>query len=128
MSIEYQINNKVSAFQIIDVFNSVGWNKETKDILSAFQNSYYITAYDQDHLVGFARAISDNYYYTGIFDVITRPEYQNQGIARTMVKHLIEQFSGTYFFLTYTEGNREFYKKCGFSDNNRAMWIPKKTD
>jgi GNAT superfamily N-acetyltransferase len=125
MNLRYCENKEVTASDIMSVFESVGWNKSTENIIAAFQNSWYILAYDEDRLVGFARAISDCYYYTGIYDVVVRPEYQRKGIARTMVQRLLDKFKGTYFFLTYTEGNRELYAKCGFTDNKEAMWIPK---
>ncbi|MBW6515101.1 MAG: GNAT family N-acetyltransferase [Candidatus Cloacimonetes bacterium] len=125
MAIEYLENNKVTAKEIMQVFESVGWNKSLDNIVNAFQNSWYITAYDNDKLIAFARAISDNHYYTSIFDVVVMPEYQKRGIAKEMMKRLIERFQGTYFFLTFTEGNRDFYAKCGFQDNISAMWIPK---
>jgi len=125
MLIEYLENNKVTAEEIMRVFESVSWNKSSDNIVDAFHNSWYITAYENNKLIAFARAISDNHYYTSIFDVVVTPEYQKRGIAKEMMKRLIEKFRGTYFFLTFTEGNRDFYAKCGFQDNASAMWIPK---
>ncbi len=121
--IRFEINNPVTAKELIEVFESAEWRKSEKNIVQAFQNSYYITAYDGEKLIGFARAISDNCFYTNIFDVIVRPEYQGRGIGKKMMLMLKEKFSGTYFFLTYTEGRKGFYEKCGFEENNRAMWI-----
>lgn len=121
--IRFEVNNPVSAKELIEVFESVEWRKSEKNIVQAFHNSYYITAYDDGKLIGFARAISDNCYYTNIFDVIVRPEYQGRGIGKKMMLMLKEKFSGTYFFLTYTEGRKKFYEKCGFELNDRAMWI-----
>ena len=123
MNFKYVSNGEISSKEIIDVFKSVGWNKEEDNIIDAFKNSYYVTTYDGEMLVGFARAISDNYYYTGIYDVVVRTEYQGMGVGRNMVKILLDEFKGTYFFLTYTEGKREFYEKCGFDVNNSSMWI-----
>ena len=125
MNINYLKNNKLNSTEIIDIFESVGWNKEKENIVEAFQNSYYITAYSNEILIGFARAISDGYYYTGIYDVIVRPEYQGNGIGKKMVEKLLEKFKGTYFFLTYTEGNKGFYERCGFEDIDNSMWIPR---
>ena len=122
-AIRFEVNNQVTAKELIEVFESVEWRKSEKNIVQAFQNSYYITAYDGEKLVGFKRAISDNCYYTNIFDVIVRPEYQGRGIGKNMMLMLKEKFSGTYFFLTYTEGRKAFYEKCGFEPNERAMWI-----
>ncbi|MBS4538924.1 GNAT family N-acetyltransferase [Clostridium sp. D2Q-11] len=124
MNVKYVINGELNAEEIIEVFKSVGWNKNKDIIVPAFKNSYYIMAYYEDELLGFSRAISDNYYYTGIYDVVVKPEYQGRGIAKRMVESLVEEFKGTYFFLTYTEGKRAFYEKCGFEDNSNAMWIP----
>ena len=121
--IRFEINNQVNAKELIEVFESVEWRKSERNIVQAFQNSYYIIAYDGEKLIGFARAISDNCYYTNIFDVIVRPEYQGRGIGKKMMLMLKEKFSGTYFFLTHTEGKRGFYEKCGFVKNDRAMWI-----
>jgi len=123
INIRFEKNNPITADELIDVFKSVEWRKNPENIVEAFRNSYYITAYDGDTLVGFARAISDGYYYTNIFDVIVRPEYHTRGIGKRMMKMLREKFKGTYFFLTYTQGRKEFYKKCGFEQNDRAMWI-----
>ena len=125
MNITYKSNNSVKAADLIEVFDSVGWNKEEENIIEAFNNSYYITAYHQDTLIGFARAISDGNYYTGIYDLIVLPEYQGNGIGRQMMDMLVDKFEGTYIFLTYTEGNRDFYKKCGFEDIDNSMWIPR---
>ncbi|MBN2017004.1 MAG: GNAT family N-acetyltransferase [Candidatus Cloacimonetes bacterium] len=123
INIRFEKNNPITADELIDVFKSVEWRKNPENIVEAFRNSYYITAYDGNTLVGFARAISDGYYYTNIFDVIVRPEYHTRGIGKRMMNMLREKFKGTYFFLTYTEGRKEFYQKCGFEQNDRAMWI-----
>ena len=87
----------------------------------AYLNSYYVTAYHGDTLIAFARAISDGHYYTGIYDVIVKPQYQKKGIAKEMMKMLLRKFKGTYFFLSYTEGNRDFYKKFGFKVLSNGM-------
>ncbi|MBI9030737.1 GNAT family N-acetyltransferase [bacterium] len=121
----YLVNNPLKSEEVINLFLSVGWSKNPDDILPAFQNSYYITCYDGDKLIAFARAISDYYYYTNIFDVIVHPDYQKQGIGKEMIIRILEKFKGTYFFLTHTEGKREFYEKCGFSFNQCGMWISK---
>lgn len=125
MKIEYRVNTPVPGDALIEVFKSVGWNKDENVIVKAFRNSYYVLAYNEEELVGFARAISDDYFYTGIYDVVVKPAYQGKGIAKKMMEDLLQKFKGTYFFLTYTDGNREFYEKCGFKDNDQSMWIPK---
>ena len=125
MEIEYKENNKITADEIIKVFKSVGWEKQHDNIIAAFKNSYYVTAYHSGKIIGFARAISDYFYYTNIHDVVVIPSYQRKGIARKMIDMILKKFKGNYFFLTYTEGNKLFYQRCGFIDNHSSMWIPK---
>ncbi|MCD4819608.1 MAG: GNAT family N-acetyltransferase [Candidatus Cloacimonetes bacterium] len=123
MKIVYKTNNVLTGEEIIYVFNSVGWNKNPENIVDAFLNSYYVTAYHNDTLIGFARAISDGHYYTGIYDVIVTLQYQKKGIAKEMMKMLLDKFKGTYFFLSYTAGNQGFYQKCGFENLPNGMWM-----
>ena len=123
MKIDYKTNNDIISKEVINIFKSVGWNKNPEDILYAFKNSYYVTAYHNGTLVAFARAITDGHYYTSIFDVIVNPQYQKKGIAKEMMKMLLRKFKGTYFFLSYTQGNRDFYGKCGFEDLPTGMWM-----
>jgi len=40
-----------------------------------------------------------------------------------MMKMLLREFKGKYFFLSYTEGNRDFYEKCGFEALPTGMWM-----
>ena len=125
MNIQYRVNSDITTDELIKVFNSVGWNKDKEVIVKAFKNSYYVLAYSEDELVGFGRAISDHFFYTGIYDIVVDPRYQGKGIAKKIMGTLIEEFKDTYFFLTYTDGNREFYEKCGFKQNDQSMWIPR---
>lgn len=125
MAIQYKANDAINKEEVIHVFKAVGWNKDPDNIVDAFNHSYYITARDQGNLVAFARAISDGYYYTGIYDVVVLPDYQKKGIGYHMVKMLMKEYEGQYFFLTYTKGNKAFYEKCGFKENNNAMWVNK---
>ena len=125
MDIHYIKNGEIIAETIIDIFTSVGWNKEQDNICEAFKNSFYVIAYDGEKMIGFIRALSDGYYYTGIYDVIVRPDYQNLGIGKRLVEIIIEEFTGTYFFLSSVEGKKSFYEKCGFEEDNRGMWIPR---
>ena len=47
MKIDYKTNNELRSEEVINIFQSVGWNKNPNDIIDAFQNSYYVTAYQK---------------------------------------------------------------------------------
>jgi len=59
---QFKVNNPLNSEEVISLFLSVGWNKNPHNIIPAFQNSYYLSCYDKEKLIAFARAISDNYY------------------------------------------------------------------
>jgi len=56
----------------------------------AIQGSYTtISVYKKLQLIGFGRVLSDGVVYASIYDVIVKPEFQNQGIGFKIVKRLI---------------------------------------
>ncbi|HYF81643.1 MAG TPA: GNAT family N-acetyltransferase [Clostridia bacterium] len=121
MKINYIENGELDAEKIVSIFSSVGWKRDINTICKAFKGSYYILAYNGEDLVGFARAISDDYCYTGIYDVIVVPELQGKGIGKQLVTLLMEKFKHTTIYLTYTEEKDTFYEKFGFQKINNAM-------
>ena len=56
--------------------------------------------------------------------VYTRAEYRRQGIARDMVKQLIEEAKArgcTEIILDATEDGRRLYKSLGFEESDETM-------
>ena len=65
-----------------------------------------------------ARVVGDGSYYT-IFDVVTRKEYQNQGIGTMLMNEIISWYKtieddDTYLYLGASLGKEKFYEKFGF--------------
>lgn len=121
--IRFDTNNKLKAKEIIEVFESVGWSKNIENIVQAFGDSYYVSAYDGKKLVGFARAITDYYYYVGIYDVVVHKDYQNRGIGSFMIKQLLDNFNGLEFVLTQINNSESFFEKFGFEKNDAVMYL-----
>jgi predicted GNAT family acetyltransferase len=87
----------------------------------SFANSYCTCiAYVDLHIVGTARALSDGVCNAYIVDVWTLTEFRNQGIARTMLKLLIENLQGQHVFL-WSDGAVDFYKRVGFVECNTGL-------
>jgi len=121
--IRFDTNNKLKAKEIIEVFESVGWSKNIENIVQAFGDSYYVSAYDGKKLVGFARAITDYYYYVGIYDVVVHKDYQKRGIGSFMIKQLLDNFNGLEFVLTQINNSESFFEKFGFEKNDAVMYL-----
>ena len=47
--------------------------------------------YDDDILIGVARALTDGEYHALIYDVAVHPDYQRAGIGSEMMAHLLER-------------------------------------
>lgn len=121
MEVLYCEYGNISPQRIVEIFNTAGWIRETKDVLTGFENSYYVVAYVNNTAIGFARAISDQCYYTSIYDVIVIPEYQNKGVGTKLIEILLAKFKHTNIYLTHTPDKESFYEKFGFEKIDNGM-------
>ena len=70
-------------------------------------------AWQENRVVGTARALSDGVCNAYIVDVWTRSELRNQGIAKRLMSALEDQLSGQHVYL-FTDDAGEFYAKSGY--------------
>lgn len=83
----------------------------------AAENSYAVcSAYVDNELVGFGRAISDGQYHSAIYDVVVLPLYQGKGVGRLIVQSLLEKLpEGALSLMYVVPGKQKFYEKFGFA-------------
>lgn len=63
--------------------------REPNKLKRAFTNSYSkIFVFDDDKLIGLARATSDGEYQASIYDVVLLPNYQKKGIGKQIIEKL----------------------------------------
>jgi GNAT superfamily N-acetyltransferase len=108
-----------------EIFTRAPLGTRKPDMLHrAFQNSYaYVFAYDDETLVGLARAICDGEYQAAVYDVVLLPEYQKRGIGKQMMNELLKQISVKNVILYAVPGREGFYAKCGFRKMRTAMAV-----
>lgn len=98
-------------------------DRKIEDLAVAINNSEpVISAWDEDRLIGFARATSDCVYRATIWDVVIHPDYQGAGLGRKLVQMVlshprISQVERVYLMTTYQQG---FYARMGFKYSNRS--------
>lgn len=81
----------------------------------AFQGSQVtIFAFDDENMIGTARAISDGVKQAAIYDVAILPEYQGKGIGKIMMENIMDKLPGCNFILYANVGKEAFYEKLGF--------------
>ncbi len=108
-----------------DVFKQAPLGRRDPEMLArAFRNSYAcVLAYDEQKLVGLARAICDGEYQAVVYDVVLLPEYQNRGMGKRIMDELLKQIPASNIILYAVPGREGFYAKCGFKMMRTAMAI-----
>jgi len=110
--------------EFFDLFSTTGWNEEEyhlspDQLYQAINHSWYmVSVYDRSSLVGYGRVISDGVLHALIVDMIVHPDYQGQGIGRTILAKLIQQCQTAGVKdvqLFCATGKSPFYEKCGFA-------------
>ncbi|WP_048138098.1 GNAT family N-acetyltransferase [Methanosarcina horonobensis] len=109
--------------EYFQLFTSTGWMSVLKisedDLKRVFDNTWYwITAYQNENIVGCGRLLSDRVLYALICDIIVTPDHQNKGIGSTILKRLVSKCQETNIkrvWLFAAPGKAGFYEKYGFS-------------
>ena len=57
--------------------------------LAVANSNPVVTVWDEQRLIGFARATSDGIYRAAIWDVVIDPEYQGVGLGRKLVETVL---------------------------------------
>jgi ribosomal protein S18 acetylase RimI-like enzyme len=107
-----------SAFWAVD--------RRVEDLQVAIDRSEpVVSAWDEDKLIGFARATSDGIYRAGIWDVAIDPDYQRLGLGRKLVETVLahpylQRVERIYLFTTH---HQRFYERLGFVVNSSTAMV-----
>ncbi|EKE04721.1 MAG: hypothetical protein ACD_20C00016G0009 [uncultured bacterium] len=112
----------VSPDLIQDLYLSVGWQyRDIQDIRGSLDNSVLVTtAWDEEKLIGIARATGDGIFSVTIWDVAVKPIYQKQGVGKLILKSMLTKLDdcGIPLITLYVEwAKKDFYSKLGFETN-----------
>lgn len=127
MNIEYSSNlSSVDWERVAELFAIIGWgHRKPEEIHSAFKTSSCVRfAYSNGVIVGFGRTVDDGKYYALIVDLVVRPEFQGNGIGKTILGYLTKALEG-YVFTTLTSavGKGDFYLGQGwFKQKTSFIW------
>jgi ribosomal protein S18 acetylase RimI-like enzyme len=120
MAITYRAVKEVEPNRLGDLFLSVNWpiGYQPDKLQRAFSRSdQVITAWDGEKLVGLVNTIADGSVTAFIPYLLVNPEYQKQGIGRTLIGMILSAYEGYERIVLLTEKDMvDFYKKCGFID------------
>ena len=120
MAYTIKTNNKPTAQEGIGLYLDAGWGTSTDyvnavdDFEKAYQNSFFITAFNQDKLVGMIRYLSDGFHDTQIVECLVLKNFQKQGIANAMLNKLKELYPDSTIYIQTTEAFQDVFIKEGF--------------
>jgi ribosomal protein S18 acetylase RimI-like enzyme len=115
--------------QLQSLFNkSAFWaiDRQIEDLKIAIDRSEpVISAWEEDKLIGFARATSDGIYRATIFDVVIDPDYRRLGLGRKLVETVLihpcmRRVEKIYLMTT---NQQSFYERLGFTSNSSTTMI-----
>ena len=118
-----RFENGLKRNMINELRKSVGWRefsqKELDDIME--YTRYSVVAYDDQQVIAMGRVIGDGVYYL-ICDVVVSPQWQQMGIGKQVIQHLLDDIKSTLHEnescsvqLVSATGKEGFYQKLGFS-------------
>ncbi len=122
MNIIYREEKNFHAPDLQELFVSVNWEsgKYPERLQKAMAHSdHVISAWDSNRLVGLINAISDGEITVYFPYLLVRPDYQKQGIGRTLIRMALEHYrSYVRKTLIAYDDAVAFYKSCGFEEGH----------
>ncbi|QSJ19676.1 GNAT family N-acetyltransferase [Nostoc sp. UHCC 0702] len=121
--------SQIDLYQLQELLNiSAFWAKgrSVEDLGIAIANSDpVISVWDQDKLIGFARATSDGIYRATIWDVVIHPDYRGTGLGSKLVEIVLshprmKMVERVYLMTSHQQG---FYEKIGFQPNTSTTMV-----
>ena len=118
-----EIRNKVTGVEFNELRKTFGWKETNPEQLDkAIENSMIVVGiYENDELLAMGRLVGDFSFKALLSDIMVRPDQQKKGYGKLVVTKILEiakenMQEGDLLCIegSPTNGNLEFYLKCGF--------------
>lgn len=112
--------------QLFDLHAFWARDRRIEDLRIAIEHSDpTISVWDNNALIGFARATSDGIYRAMIWDVVIDEQYRGLGLGRRLVNILVGHPALARVERVYltTSHHQNFYERLGFVRNDTATMI-----
>lgn len=119
MDVQITRDGAVSAREIEDLREAVGWDRSEETVSRALQrsHSYYVARDGSGRLVGYLSVVSDGVADAFLVDLAVHPELQRRGLGKRLVKRAVEEVRQEgirCIQVTFRPELRAFYAACGF--------------
>ncbi|WP_040206024.1 GNAT family N-acetyltransferase [Neobacillus jeddahensis] len=129
--ITFKVGAAVTPEELSNVFKSSGIKRPVDDLprlqRMIEQADLIVTAWDQQALVGVARAVTDFSYCCYLSDLAVDKNYQKRGIGKELVKRVQDQIGDEVTLLLLSAPSAmEYYPLIGFNKVENGFMIPRK--
>ena len=129
--ITYRDTQDVDIFQLARLFEQAGWHHRTRDLGKLAQlvqgSTYVVSAWREDQLVGFARAISDGVSNAYISTVAVVEHETREEILRGLLRRLMQGRDEITFVLQAHPALVSFYADEGFEPAPHTYQRPRRS-
>ena len=127
--ITFKVNATLSADQFSDILrrSGLGERRPIDDArcmkAMATNSNLLITAWDQHHLVGVARSLTDFHYACYLSDLAVDKDYHRQGLGKRLIEITKNKLqSGCKIILLSAPAATDYYPHIGFQAHDSA-WV-----
>ena len=130
MNIIYRVGIIPTAEEIIDLYNNASLPRPTDDkdrIAKMYQHSnLVVSAWDENHLVGISRSITDWNWSCYLADLAVRQNHQKAGIGKKLIEITkAEVGDQTMVLLLSVPTALDYYLKVGFTKLDNSFLLPR---
>jgi predicted N-acetyltransferase YhbS len=131
MTIHYKINVPLATPDILRVYNGSGIRRPTHDVPRIekmfAQANLIASAWEDDKLIGIARALTDHSYCCYLSDLAVDHDHQRQGVGHQLIQALRDQLSDQVSLILLSAPDAmDYYPKVGFTALTNAFAIARK--
>ena len=87
------------------------------------RSSHVFTAWQNDHVIGIARVLSDGVLQSYLCDLVVEPDIQRSGVGKALLNKIFETCRGTELVLRDSNISSSFYEHLGFERVANAWLI-----
>jgi predicted N-acetyltransferase YhbS len=130
MTVFYTIESYVDAAQVAELYLRSGLRRPVEDldrIRRMIENAnLIICAWDEERLIGVARALTDFSYCCYLSDLAVDPDYQRNGIGKELVRRVREAIGEESMLLLLAAPSADgYYPHLGFEKVANGWQLPR---
>lgn len=128
----FSFTEPINPEQLNNLFEQTGWanGRDLLEIQQMLDRSHFtLGVWDEDHLIGFSRVITDDRYRALIDDVVVDSAYRGQGIGSEMLDKLLKRMQHIEIVMLDCAPDLEgFYGRLGFKPKDYSSMDLKRSE